>query len=287
MEPGTIIAGRYRVQRLVRKTTIGEAYLADDLDSGTAVEIKQVGEPIDPDEGVSAGRVRLGARRRREAEAATLVRSAYVQRAIELIEDVERGPLLVLEWLEGDCLQDRLQHGGPMPISALHPIIADVWRGLAAVHAGGVIHRDLKPSNIVVVESGPERLRGVLRGFDLCKVAGAPDITQMGQSLGALSFMAPEQIGRAKVVDHRADLYACATIIYEMLTGQLPYPARSLPVVVEMKTKLDARALADALAAPVDPRLEAFVARGLARDPAQRFSSALEALEAWEGLAPH
>src|SRR6185312_14606815 len=89
-----------------------------------------------------------------------------------------------------------------------------------------------------------------------------------------------------KTVDHRADIYACSTLIYQSLTGQLPYSARNILVMVEMKTKIDARKLGDAMSSPVDPRLEAFVTRGLSRDPSQRFQTALEALNAWRELRP-
>ena len=84
----------------------------------------------------------------------------------------------------------------------------------------------------------------------------------MGQSLGSFSFAPPEQIGKAKTADHRADIYACATLIYQALSGQLPYAARNLLVMVEMKCKTDARRLSEAVPVPVDRRLEAFLARG-------------------------
>jgi serine/threonine-protein kinase len=112
------------------------------------------------------------------------------------------------------------------------------------------------------------------------------ELDMIGRSMGVFSFMPPEQIGKLKTVDHRADIYACATLVYQALSGQLPYSARNILVMVEMKTKTDARTLSDALHGPVDPRLEAFLAIGLARNPAQRFSTALDALHAWRTLRP-
>jgi serine/threonine protein kinase len=106
----------------------------------------------------------------------------------------------------------------------------------------------------------------------------------MGQSAGTFSFMPPEQIGKTKTVDHRADIYACSTLLYQSLSGQLPYAERNILVMVEMKTKTDARKLGDAVEGPVDPRLEAFLARGMARDPSKRFHTTLEALSAWRVL---
>ena len=108
----------------------------------------------------------------------------------------------------------------------------------------------------------------------------------MENSSGLEKRFTPEQIGKAKTVDHRADIYACATLIYQSLTGQLPYSARNILVMFAMKSKTDARKLGDAMSGPVDPRVEAFVARGLSRDPSQRFQNALEALDAWRDLRP-
>src|SRR5262249_10498833 len=113
---------------------------------------------------------------------------------------------------------------------------------------------------------------------------GGGTLTQMGQSLGTFSYMPPEQIGRTKIVDHRADIYATTTGIYQSLTGQLPHVARNIPVLVEMKTKKEPRPLSEAMDEPIDPRLEAFMARGLARDRDQRFQTADDALAAWREL---
>src|SRR6185436_20717865 len=120
----------------------------------------------------------------------------------------------------------------------------------------------------------------------LPKEMGGETLTEMGQSLGTFSFMPPEQIGKAKTVDHRADIYACGTLIYQALSGQLPYAARNILVMVEMKSKTDARRLADAMGSQVDPRLEQFLTRTLARDPTARYQNALDALNGWRELRP-
>jgi serine/threonine protein kinase len=109
-------------------------------------------------------------------------------------------------------------------------------------------------------------------------------LTEMGQSLGTFSFMPPEQIGKAKTVDHRADIYACTTLIYQSLTGQLPYIAKNVLVMVELKAKQPPRTVAEALNGPVDPRLESFISKGLARDANERFQTAGDALAAWREL---
>jgi serine/threonine-protein kinase len=269
MDPGTVLARRYCVRRLLHRCTIGEVFLAERLDDGVEVEIKLIG---------ADGRLR------REASAAAAIQSEHVQRVIDVDEDAERGLVLVYERLHGESLLERLKRTGPMPLAELHPLIAEAWLGLEDIHAGGVVHRDVKPDNVFLRAQGSPQVK--LRGLDVCKLAGSEETTEMGMSLGAFSFMAPEQIGKSKRADHRVDVYACATLIYQALTGQLPYKERNVLVMVEMKTKIDARKLAEAMRGPVDPRLEAFLGRGLARDPSRRFPTAREAFEAWRELCP-
>jgi serine/threonine protein kinase len=286
MLTGTVVAHRYLVQAKVRTPPNGDVYLAVDRLVEGSVEVKTL-ERDDPPEG---GRGRTPASRlaylRQEERALTLIRSEHVQRLLRVDVDTQIGPVLVFNPSEGEALTDRLKRTGPIPAADLHPLIEQVWFGLVAVHEAGVVHRDLKPSNLLVSRRGDGVPRVEIIGFDFARPPGGDDITEMGESLGAFSFMPPEQIGRTKTVDARADIYACATLVFQSLSGQLPYAARNILVMVELKGKTDARRLSEAMPGPVDPRLEAFLARGLARDPRERFASAADALAAWRALAP-
>src|SRR5262249_50935581 len=203
------------------------------------------------------------------------------------VDDPEHGVGLVLELLLGETLLDRLKRLGPMPFDALWPIAEQLWMGLADVHKAGVVHRDVKPAHVFLTRQPDGTTCVKLIGFSLAKVPGqmgGVDLLEMGRSSGTFSFMPPEQIGRAKTRGHRADIYACSTLLYQSLSGQLPYAARNILVMVEMKCKTDARALSQVMERPVDLRLEAFLAIGLARDAAKRFPTALDALSAWRAL---
>ncbi len=159
------------------------------------------------------------------------INSDHVTEILDVEEDPEHGIVLVFELLEGESLIDRLKRTGPIDFEELHPIIEQVWMGLADAHRAGIIHRDLKPSN-VYIEARPDGSKRVkILDFGISKLPkemGAETLTEMGQSLGTFSFMPPEQIGKARTVDHRADIYACATMIYQSMSGQLPYQARQL-----------------------------------------------------------
>lgn len=259
---------------------MGEVFAAENIRTGRPVAVKLLRAD-------SKSKTSAVERFRREARAAGSINSDHVTQVLDVEDDPEHGIVIVFELLEGESLIDRLKRTGPIPFDELHPIIEEVWVGLSDAHKAGIIHRDLKPSNVFLERRPDGQQRVKLLDFGISKLPkemGGETLTEMGQSLGTFSFMPPEQIGRAKTVDHRADIYATTTMIYQSLTGQLPYNARNILVMVELKSKTNPRPLAEALGSPVDPALEAFIAKGLARNPSDRFQNALEALESWRDL---
>lgn len=261
---------------------MGEVFAAENVRTGRHVAVKLLRAD-------SKAKTSAVERFRREARAAGSINSDHVTQVLDVEEDPEHGIVLVFELLEGESLIDRLKRTGPVPFEELHGIIEQVWMGLADAHRVGIIHRDLKPSNVFLERRPDGQMRVKILDFGISKLPkemGGETLTEMGQSLGTFSFMPPEQIGKAKTVDHRADIYACATLIYQALSGQLPYSARNILVMVELKSKTDPRSLSEVMDRPVDPRLEAFLRRGLAREPGERFQSAVEALSAWRELRP-
>ncbi|MDC0749857.1 serine/threonine-protein kinase [Polyangium mundeleinium] len=282
IETGTIIANRYRVIRPLGRGGMGEVFAAENTRTGRQVAIKV----LHADAKTKHSAVE---RFRREARAAGSINSDYVTQVLDVEEDANFGIVLVFELLEGESLIDRLKRTGPIPFDELYVILEQVWMGLADAHRVKIIHRDLKPSNVYLERRPDGSTRVKILDFGISKLPKEMEgetLTEMGQSLGTFSFMPPEQIGKAKMVDERADIYACTTMIYQSLTGQLPYLAKNVLVMVEMKAKAPPRRIGDAMDGPIDPRLEAFVARGLARDPDQRFQTATEALAAWRELSP-
>jgi eukaryotic-like serine/threonine-protein kinase len=277
LSPGTIVAHHYRISRRLGR---GGAFAAESIPSGRPVVIELLARNALRE---SEDLLRFLQR----ARAVQGIESEHVVKLLGVEDDPQLGAALIFELLEGESLLDRLERTGPIPFDELWPIIEQVWVGLADVHRAGIVHCDLNSSNLFLEQraDGPPRVK--LLGFGLEKVPEkATDKMREAPPLGTFSFMPPEQIGKATTVDPRADIYACATLVYQSLTGQLPYPARNILVMVEMKTKIDARKLGDAMAGPVDPRLEELVARGLARDPGKRFPTAVDALSAWRALRP-
>jgi eukaryotic-like serine/threonine-protein kinase len=280
LEPGVVVAQRYKILRPLGRGGMGEVFAAENVRTGRVVAVKVL--RADSKQKSSAV-----ARFQREARAAGAINSDHVTQVLDVQDDPEQGIVIVFELLEGESLIDRLKRSGPMSFDEIFPIVEQVWMGLDAAHAAGVIHRDLKPSNVFLERRPDGQTRVKILDFGISKLpkeVGGDTLTEMGQSLGTFSFMPPEQIGKAKTVDHRADIYASATLIYQAMSGQLPYAAKNILQMVDLKTKAEPRSLSSVLDSPADPRLEAFLAKGLARDPNHRFQSATEALEAWRVL---
>jgi serine/threonine protein kinase len=245
---------------------MGEVFAAENIRTGRPVAVKLLRAD-------SKSKSSAVERFRREARAAGSINSDHLTQVLDVEDDAEHGIVIVFELLEGESLIDRLKRTGPIPFDELHPIIDEVWVGLSDAHKVGIIHRDLKPSNVFLERRPDGHQRVKILDFGISKLPkemGGETLTEMGQSLGTFSFMPPEQIGRAKTVDHRADIYATTTMIYQSLTGQLPYVARNILVMVEMKSKTNPRPLSEALGHPVDPTLEDDVGNGEALSDALR-----------------
>src|SRR5439155_25027831 len=164
----------------------------------------------------------------REARAAAAITHEYVV-AIHQVEEDEASqlPLLVMQFVDGESLQERLDGIGPLPLADIVRIgMQTAWRP-AAAHTQGLIHRDVKPANILL-EHGLERVK--LTDFGLARATEDVKLTQTGFVAGTPLYMAPEQ-ARGEPVDHRADLFSLGSVLYALCTGQPPFQG-STPFVV-------------------------------------------------------
>ncbi len=282
IEPGIVVAKRYRVTGPLGKGGMGEVFAAENTRTGRMVAIKVLrAESKEKQSAIE--------RFRREARAAGSIDSDFVTQVLDVEDDPDHGIVLVFELLEGESLVERLKRTGPIALPELWGMVEAVWMGLADAHEAGIIHRDLKPSNVFLEQRRAGAIRVKILDFGISKLPkkiSTQSLTQVGQSLGTFSFMPPEQIGKAKSVDHRADIYACSTLIFQALSGKLPYHAKNVVAMMELKASSEPRMLSDVMNERVAPELDAFVARGLARNPDHRFQTAVDALVEWRRLRP-
>jgi hypothetical protein len=270
--------GRYRVLRPLGAGGMGAVYLADDPELGRPVAVK-VPQFAGPPQAQATARQRF----LREARAAAAVRHPHVCPIYDVGEHVGT-PYVVMAFIEGRSLADRLEHDGrcadPRAAAAL---VLQVAEGLAAVHERGLIHRDLKPANVLLDAAGD----AFLTDFGLARRQDEADrLTAPGALIGTLAYMAPEQADAAGgfgPVTPRTDVYSLGVVLYELLTGRRPFVAASLAGLLYQivhATPAPPRQLRPDL----DLALEAVVLKAMARPPRERYAGApalAAALRGW------
>ncbi len=223
------------------------------------------------------------ARRRfaREAQAAAAVVHQHVV-AIYAVDGQHHPPYLVMPFVPGESLQQRLVRQGSLEVVDVLRIGQQVAEGLAAAHAQGLVHRDIKPGNILL-ERNVERV--LLTDFGLARAADDASLTQSGVIAGTPQFMSPEQT-RGDQVDHRTDLFSLGTVLYTLLAGHPPFRAETALGVLRRVCDDTPRALRE-INPQVPDWLEAFINKLQAKQPEQRFESAIQVAEQLKGCLAH
>ena len=270
---GATVLGRYRIDEPLGKGAMGSVYRGFDLERERAVAIKIMRDDIVHDR-------RMLERFKREAKIAAKMRHPNLMRVLDAGETRDQRPVMILELARGKTLSALLDIS-PAPRRVVH-LVREILLGLEHAHGAGLIHRDLKPDNIMVelAEDGTEILRivdfgiAILRGDDGGVDGGR--LTETGQVVGTPLYMAPEQ-AKAEPYDHRVDLFALGVIMYQMLAGTVPFEGKTAVEVQLAYISRDPPPIAT-FVADVDPLLEAFARKLMARNLAERFVSATEAL---------
>jgi predicted ATPase len=268
MRAGDLLAGRYRIVRRVGSGGMGTVYEARDATSNAPVALKTL--RVDADFEVRA-RTRL----LREAYALSEVRHPAVVRYVDHGVAGEHGPYLVMEWVVGETLDERLRASGIAPVDAL-ALVHRLAGGLAAVHASGVVHRDLKPSNVML--AGGDVTQAIVVDFGVARVALDSGVTSTGDHVGTPRYMAPEQIRNARSVDDKTDVFALGCLLFECLVGAPAFEGAD-PVTVLARILFDPLPVPSARRPELPPVFDALVARMLDRDATRRpTASAVERL---------
>ena len=278
VSPGTVIADKYRIEKVIGRGGFGIVVRAMHLQLATPVAIKILTEGG----GTAADQEEDAARFRREARATAAMNSDYVVRVLDA--DVLQGaPYIVMEYLEGETLHDIVYGRGSLSVPDVVDIAIQVLAALGEAHRCGIVHRDLKPANVLLMRTPHGPFVKVL-DFGVSKLGATTSLTKTGAVLGTVAYISPEQLMDAKRVDGRADLWSLALIIFEALTKRLPFGAVKASNVVTAVLTSAPIPLAS-VRPDVPPALAAAVARALEKDPAARFQSAVEMAEALAPLA--
>lgn len=266
--PGDLLADRFRLLSKLGAGAMGEVWVAEQLPLERRVAIKLMSSYI-------STRADAVPRFELEARALASVDDEHVIRVLDFGRDPTFGFFLSTEFVEGSLLGDILERAGRFdPNRAVH-IVCQILEGLSAAHAAGIVHRDLKPDNVMLVRKGDDADFVKLLDFGIAKFLQGPkrvDLTEAGMVFGTPAYLSPEQ-ALARPVDHRADLYACGIILFQVLAGRLPFDDESpSALVVKHVTEPPPPLPPDA-----GPRALADVIRqALSKDPEGRFTGAKE-----------
>lgn len=271
MEPGDLLQDRYRIEREIGRGEFGVVYLARDEQQAQPVAIKVLLPWAKKNE-------QLRHRLKREAKLAGMLHSPHAVRIFELVETAEQDLAIVMEFLEGESLHELLVRERRLDPDRVTRLSTQILEALGEAHALGVIHRDVKPGNIVLQRAADGGDNVKVLDFGIAKMgsgASSSDtakLTQQGGTLGTPVYMSPEQC-RGEELTPASDLYSLGVVLYELLSGRVPFDDEN-PVRVLMMHN-------DQPPPPLEARLASSkvgqaVMRALEKDPKRRFASACD-----------
>src|SRR5215217_3612239 len=252
-----LIGGRYELKHVVGSGGMSSVYCAFDTLLERNVALKVLHDQYGDDE-------EYVERFRREARAVAQLSHPNIVTVIDRGEE-DGKQFIVFELIEGDNLKDLVERGGPLPVRRVLELGLEVGRALAFAHSQGLVHRDVKPQNVLLNGDG----RAKVTDFGIARTLDVDGMTQTGTVLGTSNYIAPEQAS-GQPVDAHSDVYSLGAVLYELLTGDVPFPGENFVAVAMKHLHEPAPNLLD-VRKDVPLRVAAAVDRALEKDPEQRF----------------
>ena len=260
---GTVIAGHYKINKILGRGGMGVVYLADDTRLNRPVALKFLPPGLALDEDI----------RRRfiiEAQAAAALAHPSICTIYEVDDQAEKA-FISMEYVEGESLREKVAKG-PLPFDHVLDIALQVCAGLDEAHKKGIVHRDIKSANIMLTAKGQAKIMD----FGLAKVAGTAMVTKEGSTMGTVAYMSPEQ-AKGEAVDPRTDIWSLGVVLYELASGKLPFRGDLESAVIHNIIHEEPKPL-KAIVPKVSEEFERIVKRALKKKVDDRYGSAAEML---------
>ena len=282
LSPGASV-GEYVLQSKIGVGGMGEVWKAQQPTIGKTVAIKVLTQE-------SATSKKNIARFIQEARAVNEIRHPNLVDIFSFGELPDLRPYFVMEFLDGKGLSDYMSSKGPLPFSDILRIFSQICEVLQAAHDKGIVHRDLKPDNIYLISRQTETLFVKVLDFGIAKLAGegAQNLTDQGSVFGTPGYMSPEQYEETKNVDHRSDIYALGVLLFEMLTGRLPFDEPGLgmyELIIRQMSQPPPKPSQVIEGRSIPEAVDALILQMLAKKPAERPGSCQEALQLFKQAA--
>lgn len=274
LPPARLIAGKYRLGRLLGEGGMGAVYEAEHTGLGTMVAVKLLNESFMTDANALS-------RFRREARATAAIRHDNIVAVYDTGTDEQGLPFIVMEQLDGESLSAYLRRERRLSPEVATAICLQILAGLAAAHEKTIIHRDLKPGNVLLAKQPDGTQLVKVLDFGISKYysdPGVPDVTATGAVIGTPRFMAPEQARGDRDIDARIDLYAVGVLLYRMVTAKLPFSGHDQREIIERILEGNPQPPHE-LEPSIPPALEAVIVKALAVDREERHQSAREMMD--------
>jgi serine/threonine protein kinase len=283
LEIGQLIDDKYRIVRLIGSGGMGDVYEGENVRVRLRVAIKVLQQSLATSEDAII-------RFEREAQASGQIGSDHIMVVYDLGVLPNGDRYMVMEYLDGETMAARIRRMGRLDPVDLAPLIHQICLGLSAAHGAGIVHRDLKPDNVFIMREKAGRSDfvklidfGISKFHEAAVASRGMDITQAGAVMGTPFYMSPEQ-ARGAQADFRSDLYAVGVIMYEALSGRVPFSATTINELL-FQIALAAPTPLETLVPELDARFTSIVARAMAREPDSRFTSAAslgQVVASWE-----